>query len=157
MAKTPPPPNDEAAMAIMRQALTDAPEMLLSLDAITAFTLVGLLQLVMRHPHLSLRQKAIAGSIAHQLAGALTAATQSRALGQLLDYGFDPDHDRDQDGRPISPKPTTAINLTVLIRQALPQVFGSDERDLLVQFLNRSVIEDQIVELDLEQVIVPKK
>lgn len=46
------------------------------------------------------------------------------------------------------------IDLNKLIEQAIPQVFGSDERNLLDSFLMRCT-EHQEVTIDLDAVLVP--
>lgn len=43
------------------------------------------------------------------------------------------------------------VNLVDVIRQAVPQVWGSDEREMLYNWLSRNT-ESQIVEIDLEAV-----
>ena len=43
------------------------------------------------------------------------------------------------------------LDLARLIRQAVPQVFGSDERGLLSDWLARNT-DEQLVEIDLDEV-----
>ncbi len=50
---------------------------------------------------------------------------------------------------------TMRIDLTQLIAQAVPQVFGSDERLLLDAWLERNAGAEQIVEIDLNRCEVP--
>lgn len=40
------------------------------------------------------------------------------------------------------------VNLVEIIRQAAPQVWGSDERDMLYGWLSRNTSSQQIVEID---------
>ena len=47
------------------------------------------------------------------------------------------------------------INLTDLIRQAAPQVFGGDERALLYAWLSRNADAEQIVEVDVAEYADP--
>jgi len=52
------------------------------------------------------------------------------------------------------------IDLLALLRQAAPQVYGSDERDLLTAFLDRCTDSDEtpiIITIDLSTVIIHEK
>lgn len=168
------PLNEAEATAIISQALLDARDIELVITPFYALTLIGLLQLALRHPVLPPDIRHIGTQTARQLQQAVALATGSFQISHLIESGFDPAHDYapttagaptvdgDADGNPITPGQTKVkIDLVRLIQQALPQVHDSDKRGLLFTFLLRTKgplgIETPriIVEIDLPYVILP--
>lgn len=92
--KLPAPPTDAEAEEIMKQAFARADGGLIEiqLDAISAFTLIGLLQLATRHPQLPENAGLIAISLGAALQARLVEACGPE-LGQLIEYGWHKHYD----------------------------------------------------------------
>lgn len=155
MPKIPPPPSDSEALAILQDALIGGHRIELILQPLYAFTLASMLQLVMRHPHLSSHMHSMAEAMVQLLIEGIVRATGNAQIGYLMECGYDREYDRDENGNPIGPNPKTTLNLVELVRQAVPQIYGRDERMILSEFLNRTV--ECFVEIDLEEVIQTEK
>lgn len=81
------------------RGLDDAPPLVVRVAAFDAYSLVAALQLALRHPGLSDEQRRIIGTLAWDLASALTALARewygdASAIEATLVAGFDPDQDR---------------------------------------------------------------
>lgn len=90
----PPPPSEAEAEEIMKLAFARADGGLIEiqLDAMSAFTLIGLLQLATRHPDLPPSTNLVAKSLAAALQGRLITACGPE-IGQLIEYGWHTQYD----------------------------------------------------------------
>lgn len=153
-----PPPlpgDDEAIVAIILQAFDGVPAVELVIDPLCALSLASMLQLVLRHPDLSHILVKMATTIARQIQDGLVEVTGCQQIGLLLEYGFDPAHDRDRDGNPIVDQ-RTKIDLIRAAQKGIIWVKNDTDRELLADFL-LSVVEEKkeelIVEVNLDDII----
>lgn len=87
------PPSEPEALKIIMKTLRQAEPVSLALPAFDAFTLVGLMQLLTRHPELEGRMKELAQQIGLQLQTTLAQQTASSQLFDLMDLGWHSEFD----------------------------------------------------------------
>lgn len=132
MSKKRQKPSEAEAVAIMLSAFEAVPrlQIYLNLESNSVLGLIGLLQLATRHPALSERLRQFAEETARALQGAIVNATGSKRLDDLIEYGYDPDHDIEQiqDAPPINLREGDMQDLEHILSQLGPPGHaGGDE------------------------------
>ena len=94
--------TDVEAGQLLRGKFSDAPDIQVEMNFYETFSTVTLLQLVTRHPNLPGQMADGAVSIGLQFQMLISQTAVNPELNHVLELGWHPEFDVDQDGNPIN-------------------------------------------------------